>query len=71
MVLLDLRLLLLMIKVRAKTFPNFPSYYMINMELRFTVCFTLLFLSGYDVFLGNFRGLVSRDHVNKNISSKE
>ena len=26
---------------------------------------------GYDVFLGNFRGLVSRDHVNKNISSKE
>ncbi|CAE5957852.1 unnamed protein product [Arabidopsis arenosa] len=26
---------------------------------------------GYDVFLGNFRGLVSRDHVNKNISSKD
>ncbi|CAF2064690.1 unnamed protein product [Brassica napus] len=26
---------------------------------------------GYDVFLGNFRGLVSREHVNKNISSKE
>ncbi|VVA95209.1 unnamed protein product [Arabis nemorensis] len=26
---------------------------------------------GYDVFLGNFRGLVSRDHVNKNIPSKE
>ncbi|KAG7590038.1 Alpha/Beta hydrolase fold [Arabidopsis suecica] len=26
---------------------------------------------GYDVFLGNFRGLVSRDHVNKKISSKE
>ncbi|XP_028800121.1 lipase member M isoform X2 [Neltuma alba] len=24
---------------------------------------------GYDVFLGNFRGLVSREHVNKNISS--
>ncbi|MCH84953.1 lipase member K-like [Trifolium medium] len=27
--------------------------------------------SGYDVFLGNFRGLVSREHVNKNISSRE
>ncbi|CAH2036993.1 unnamed protein product [Thlaspi arvense] len=26
---------------------------------------------GYDVYLGNFRGLVSRDHVNKNISSRE
>ncbi|XP_004503422.1 uncharacterized protein [Cicer arietinum] len=26
---------------------------------------------GYDVFLGNFRGLVSREHVNKNISSRE
>ncbi|CAL9215446.1 unnamed protein product [Arabidopsis halleri] len=26
---------------------------------------------GYDVFLGNFRGLVSRDHVNKNLSSKD
>ncbi|KAG2242975.1 hypothetical protein Bca52824_095194 [Brassica carinata] len=26
---------------------------------------------GYDVYLGNFRGLVSRDHVNKNISSKD
>ncbi|KAI4350885.1 hypothetical protein L6164_005292 [Bauhinia variegata] len=26
---------------------------------------------GYDVFLGNFRGLVSREHVNKNISSHE
>ncbi|KAG7646759.1 putative triacylglycerol lipase [Arabidopsis thaliana] len=26
---------------------------------------------GYDVFLGNFRGLVSRDHVKKNISSKD
>ncbi|BBN05774.1 lysosomal acid lipase/cholesteryl ester hydrolase [Marchantia polymorpha subsp. ruderalis] len=25
---------------------------------------------GYDVFLGNFRGLVSREHVNKNISSQ-
>ncbi|XP_020221822.1 lipase 3 isoform X2 [Cajanus cajan] len=25
---------------------------------------------GYDVFLGNFRGLVSREHVNKNISSR-
>jgi alpha-beta hydrolase superfamily lysophospholipase len=28
-------------------------------------------LPGYDVFLGNFRGLVSRDHVKKNISSKD
>ncbi|OIW10041.1 hypothetical protein TanjilG_32781 [Lupinus angustifolius] len=26
---------------------------------------------GYDVFLGNFRGLVSREHVNKNISSRQ
>ncbi|KAK3017783.1 hypothetical protein RJ639_003413 [Escallonia herrerae] len=25
---------------------------------------------GYDVFLGNFRGLVSREHVDKNISSR-
>ncbi|CAN4086732.1 unnamed protein product [Withania somnifera] len=26
---------------------------------------------GYDVFLGNFRGLVSRGHVDKNISSRQ
>ncbi|GLT44160.1 hypothetical protein SLA2020_180740 [Shorea laevis] len=26
---------------------------------------------GYDVFLGNFRGLVSREHVNKKISSRQ
>ncbi|OIW16004.1 hypothetical protein TanjilG_04539 [Lupinus angustifolius] len=26
---------------------------------------------GYDVFLGNFRGLVSREHVNKNIPLRE
>ncbi|KAJ1393887.1 AB-hydrolase lipase domain [Sesbania bispinosa] len=26
---------------------------------------------GYDVFLGNFRGLVSREHANKNISSRQ
>nr|GMC71831.1 triacylglycerol lipase 2 [Ipomoea batatas] len=26
---------------------------------------------GYDVFLGNYRGLVSREHVNKNISSRQ
>ncbi|KAL5818013.1 hypothetical protein ACOSQ3_026391 [Xanthoceras sorbifolium] len=26
---------------------------------------------GYDVFLGNFRGLVSREHVDKNISSRQ
>ncbi|XP_057447089.1 uncharacterized protein LOC130738923 isoform X2 [Lotus japonicus] len=26
---------------------------------------------GYDVFLGNFRGLVSREHVNKDISSRQ
>ncbi|XP_071694456.1 uncharacterized protein [Rutidosis leptorrhynchoides] len=26
---------------------------------------------GYDVFLGNFRGLVSREHINKNLSSRE
>ncbi|CAK8579563.1 unnamed protein product [Lathyrus sativus] len=26
---------------------------------------------GYDVFLGNFRGLVSREHIDKNISSRE
>lgn len=26
---------------------------------------------GYDVFLGNFRGLISREHANKNISSRE
>lgn len=29
------------------------------------------FDQGYDVFLGNFRGLVSREHVDKNISSKQ
>lgn len=29
------------------------------------------FDQGYDVFLGNFRGLVSREHVNKNMSSRE
>ncbi|MED6218697.1 hypothetical protein PIB30_028783 [Stylosanthes scabra] len=26
---------------------------------------------GYDVYLGNFRGLVSREHINKNISSRQ
>ncbi|KAD4385436.1 hypothetical protein E3N88_25604 [Mikania micrantha] len=26
---------------------------------------------GYDVFLGNFRGLVSREHTNKNLSSRQ
>lgn len=29
------------------------------------------FDQGYDVFLGNFRGLVSREHIDKNISSRE
>ncbi|OMO94634.1 hypothetical protein COLO4_16239 [Corchorus olitorius] len=29
------------------------------------------FDKGYDVFLGNFRGLVSREHVQKNISSRQ
>lgn len=29
------------------------------------------FDQGYDVFLGNFRGLVSREHVNKKISSRQ
>ncbi|XP_028060122.1 uncharacterized protein LOC114263723 isoform X1 [Camellia sinensis] len=29
------------------------------------------FDQGYDVFLGNFRGLVSREHVEKNISSRQ
>lgn len=29
------------------------------------------FDQGYDVFLGNFRGLVSREHVNKNLSSRQ
>ncbi|GMH01068.1 hypothetical protein Nepgr_002907 [Nepenthes gracilis] len=29
------------------------------------------FDQGYDVFLGNFRGLVSREHVDRNISSKQ
>ncbi|CBI15422.3 unnamed protein product, partial [Vitis vinifera] len=29
------------------------------------------FDQGYDVFLGNFRGLVSREHVDKKISSRE
>lgn len=31
----------------------------------------LLLFIGYDVFLGNFRGLVSREHINKNISSRQ
>ncbi|PON86485.1 AB-hydrolase lipase domain containing protein [Trema orientale] len=29
------------------------------------------FDQGYDVFLGNFRGLVSREHIDKNISSRQ
>ncbi|XP_050255656.1 uncharacterized protein LOC126701540 isoform X1 [Quercus robur] len=29
------------------------------------------FDQGYDVFLGNFRGLVSREHADKNISSRQ
>ncbi|KAM7267064.1 hypothetical protein ACFE04_009230 [Oxalis oulophora] len=29
------------------------------------------FDQGYDVFLGNFRGLVSREHVDKNLSSRQ
>ncbi|KAH6799153.1 alpha/beta-Hydrolases superfamily protein [Perilla frutescens var. frutescens] len=29
------------------------------------------FDQGYDVFLGNFRGLISREHVNKKISSRQ
>ncbi|PIM99715.1 Triglyceride lipase-cholesterol esterase [Handroanthus impetiginosus] len=29
------------------------------------------FDQGYDVYLGNLRGLVSREHVNKNISSRQ
>ncbi|KAF9618266.1 hypothetical protein IFM89_000901 [Coptis chinensis] len=29
------------------------------------------FDQGYDVFLGNFRGLVSREHINKNLSSRQ
>ncbi|XVF50640.1 hypothetical protein PTKIN_Ptkin04bG0118300 [Pterospermum kingtungense] len=29
------------------------------------------FDQGYDVFLGNYRGLVSREHVDKNISSQQ
>ncbi|MQL79519.1 hypothetical protein Taro_011964 [Colocasia esculenta] len=29
------------------------------------------FDQGYDVFLGNLRGLVSREHINKNISSRQ
>lgn len=39
------------------------------------ICLLLFFFpssfpAGYDVFLGNFRGLVSREHVNKDISSR-
>lgn len=29
------------------------------------------FDQGYDVFLGNFRGLVSREHINKSITSRQ
>ncbi|XP_022137231.1 lipase member N isoform X2 [Momordica charantia] len=29
------------------------------------------FDQGYDVYLGNFRGLVSREHIDKNISSRQ
>jgi hypothetical protein len=29
-----------------------------------------LYFAGYDVFLGNFRGLASREHVNKHISAQ-
>ncbi|XP_051115761.1 uncharacterized protein LOC127240936 isoform X2 [Andrographis paniculata] len=29
------------------------------------------FDQGYDVYLGNFRGLVSREHINKNMSSRQ
>jgi len=28
-------------------------------------------MAGYDVFLGNLRGLVSREHIDKNISSRK
>lgn len=31
----------------------------------------LFYFAGYDVFLGNFRGLASREHVDKNISSRQ
>lgn len=31
----------------------------------------LHFFAGYDVFLGNLRGLVSREHIDKNISSRK
>jgi hypothetical protein len=31
------------------------------------VCY---FCAGYDVYLGNLRGLASREHVDKHISSK-
>jgi pimeloyl-ACP methyl ester carboxylesterase len=30
----------------------------------------LLYSAGYDVFLGNFRGLASKEHVNRNISAQ-
>lgn len=33
--------------------------------------YKVLLFAGYDVFLGNFRGLVSREHVNKDISSHQ
>lgn len=33
--------------------------------------YKFVLFSGYDVFLGNLRGLVSREHINKNISSRE
>lgn len=39
-------------------------YWFTNLLIHLTV-------SGYDVFLGNFRGLVSREHVDKSISSRQ
>jgi hypothetical protein len=31
----------------------------------------IFYFTGYDVFLGNFRGLVSREHIEKKISSQK
>jgi hypothetical protein len=69
MVLLDLQLLQPMIKVCYISQVNICAPPNISFDNHYMPSFLLS--AGYDVYLGNFRGLVSREHVNKNISSRQ
>lgn len=75
--LLVLRLLLPMIKVYV-AFHDIVYFKLISFSmscvcvgLRLTEETAYIYFTGYDVFLGNLRGLVSREHVDKNISSRK